>query len=122
MLFRMLSSFHIALSGLQAASTRLAVSAGNVANITARRPLDADGNPTLETQDAGGYFDFGSRTTMDPTALVQMVQNESQTYRLQGAHRLQFRMDLSDTAMRFTEVEKLLDRLAAGGVKNKALG
>jgi len=42
----MISSFNIALSGLQAASTRLAVSAGNVANVTARRPLDADGNAT----------------------------------------------------------------------------
>jgi transcription-repair coupling factor (superfamily II helicase) len=59
---------------------------------------------------------------MDPTTLVQMVQNESHIYRLRGAHRLQFRMDLSDTAIRFTEIEKLLDRLAAGGVQSTALG
>ena len=59
---------------------------------------------------------------MDPVTLVQMVQNESQIYRLQGAHRLQFRMDLSDSAVRFTEVEKLLDRLASSGVKTKAAG
>jgi transcription-repair coupling factor (superfamily II helicase) len=76
----------------------------------------------IDASDTGGYLDFGSQTSMDPMTLVQMVQNESQIYRLQGAHRLQFRMDLSDTATRFTEVEKLLDRLATGGVKSKAVG
>jgi transcription-repair coupling factor (superfamily II helicase) len=54
--------------------------------------------------------------------LVQMVQNESQVYRLQGAHRLQFRLDLSDTVVRFAAVEKLLDRLASGSVKTTAVG
>jgi transcription-repair coupling factor (superfamily II helicase) len=76
----------------------------------------------IDASDAGGYLDFGSRTAMDPTTLVQMVQNESRTYRLQGAHRLQFRMDLSDTANRFTQVEKLLDRLAASAVQTSAVG
>ena len=59
---------------------------------------------------------------MDPMTLVHMVENESHIYRLQGAHRLQFRMDLSDTATRFTQVEKILDRLAAGGVQSTAVG
>jgi transcription-repair coupling factor (superfamily II helicase) len=76
----------------------------------------------IDASDTGGYLDFGSETTMNPLTLVQMVQNESQTYRLRGAHRLQFRMDLSDPARRFTEVEKLLDRLATGSVKSEALG
>jgi transcription-repair coupling factor (superfamily II helicase) len=76
----------------------------------------------IDASDAGGYLDFGGRTAMDPVTLVQMVQNESQTYRLQGAHRLQFRMDLSDTANRFTAVEKLLDRLAATAVQSTAVG
>jgi hypothetical protein len=31
-------------------------------------------------------------------------------------------MDLSDTATRFAQVEKLLDRLASGGVEKKAAG
>lgn len=76
----------------------------------------------IDASDAGGYLDFGSKTSMNPMTLVQMVQNESQVYRLQGAHRLQFRMDLSDTAMRFTQVENLLDRLATDAVKNTAVG
>jgi transcription-repair coupling factor (superfamily II helicase) len=76
----------------------------------------------IDASDAGGYLDFGSQTALDPGTLVQMVQNESQIYRLQGAHRLQFRMDLSDTAIRFTQVEKILDRLATGSVKTEAVG
>lgn len=76
----------------------------------------------IDASDAGGYLDFGSQTSMNPMTLVQMVQNESQVYRLQGAHRLQFRMDLSDTAMRFTQVENLLGRLATDAVKNTAVG
>ena len=76
----------------------------------------------IDASDAGGYLDFGSQTSMDPVTLVQMVQNESQVYRLQGAHRLQFRMDLSDPEKRFALVEKLLDRLATGSVKTEAVG
>ncbi len=76
----------------------------------------------IDASDAGGYLDFGSQTSMDPVTLVQMVQNESQVYRLQGAHRLQFRMDLSDPEKRFALVEKLLDRLATGNVKTEAVG
>ena len=76
----------------------------------------------IDASDAGGYLDFGNQTSMDPVTLVQMVQNESQVYRLQGAHRLQFRMDLSDAEQRFALVEKLLDRLATGSVKTEAVG
>jgi len=76
----------------------------------------------IDASDNGGYLDFGSQTSMNPLTLVQMVQNESQIYRLRGAHRLQFRMDLSDTAARFTEVERLLDRLSIGSVQSKAAG
>ena len=45
------------------------------------------------------------------------VQNEGDIYRLSGAHRLQFRQDLSDFATRFKEVEKLLDTLGARSVE-----
>ena len=77
MLFRMLSSFHIALSGLQAASTRLAVSAGNVANMTARRPLEADGNApglyrpqrTIQTSTVGGGTQ-ASTAAIEPAQLA----------------------------------------------------
>jgi transcription-repair coupling factor (superfamily II helicase) len=97
--------------------------AKNLVRIAAIKRAAAElGIEKIDASDAGGYLDFGSRTAMDPATLVQLVENESQTYRLQGAHRLQFRMDLSDSATRFEQVGKLLDRLAAGTVKTSAVG
>jgi len=49
------------------------------------------------------------------------MQNEGQIYRMQGAHRLQFRLDLTDPALRFTKVEQLLDKLTPKDVENKAM-
>ncbi len=101
----------------------LPVAARNLMRIAAlKRDAAALGIEKLDAADNGGFLDFGSQTSLDPVTLVQMVQNESQVYRLAGAHRLQFRMDLSDTATRFTEVENLLDRLATGAVEKKAVG
>jgi transcription-repair coupling factor (superfamily II helicase) len=97
--------------------------AKNLMRIAAiKRDAAALGIEKIDASDAGGYLVFASQTTMDPITLVQMVQNESRIFRLQGAHRLQFRMELSDTAIRFTEVERILDRLAAGGVQTTAVG
>jgi len=97
--------------------------AKNLLRIAAiKRDAAVLGIEKIDASDAGGYLDFGSQTSLDPLTLVQMVQNESQTYRLQGAHRLQFRMDLGNTDMRFAQVERLLDRLPAGGVQTKAVG
>jgi len=66
----------------------------------------------VDAADAGGYLQFGEKTSADPVVLVNLVQNEGRIYRLSGAHRLQFRLDLSDVEQRFTHVENLLDRLA----------
>jgi transcription-repair coupling factor (superfamily II helicase) len=65
----------------------------------------------IDAADAGGYLVFGDESNIDPVALVQLVQNSSRTYRLQGSHRLQFRVDLTDIAKRFALIETLLDTL-----------
>ncbi len=101
----------------------LPVATKNLMRIAAlKRDAEALGIQKIDAADAGGYLDFGSETSLDPVTLVQMVQNESQIYRLHGAHRLQFRLDLGDTAVRFDKVERLLDRLATGAVEKKAVG
>jgi transcription-repair coupling factor (superfamily II helicase) len=87
-----------------------------------KRDATALGIEKIDASDAGGYLDFGSQTTTNPETLLQMVQNEPQTYRLRSAHRLQFRMDLVEAANRFTQVEKILDRLAVSAVISKAAG
>jgi transcription-repair coupling factor (superfamily II helicase) len=66
----------------------------------------------IDAADAGGYLVFGSESHIDPVALVQLVQNNSHKYRLQGSHRLQIRDDLSDLETRFSSIENLLQNLA----------
>jgi transcription-repair coupling factor (superfamily II helicase) len=73
----------------------------------------------IDASDKGGYLVFGEPTSTDPLALVKLVQNEGQVYRLSGAHRLQFRIDLSDPEIRFRFIGKLLDNLAPDGVESK---
>jgi transcription-repair coupling factor (superfamily II helicase) len=65
----------------------------------------------IDLADAGGYFVFGPDSHVDPLALIQLVQSESQNYRLQGSHRLQIREELDDIDKRFATIENLLDRL-----------
>ena len=66
----------------------------------------------IDAADNGGYVVFAQQSHIDPVALVQLVQNDSRTYRLQGTHRLQFRLDLSDLETRFRTIEKLHEQLA----------
>jgi transcription-repair coupling factor (superfamily II helicase) len=72
----------------------------------------------IDASDQGGYLLFGENTASDPVALVNLVQNQGEVYRLRGAHRLQFRLDLSDTGKRFGHIENLLDTLAPAPVQS----
>ncbi len=65
----------------------------------------------IDAAAGGGYLTFGDDSRIDPVALVQLVQNDGQTYALKGSHRLRFRMDLSDADGRFGAVENLLNAL-----------
>ena len=66
----------------------------------------------IDAAAGGGYLVFGPQSHIDPVALVQLVQNDSRTYKLQGSHRLRFRQDLTIIDRRFDVIEKLLDKLA----------
>jgi len=66
----------------------------------------------IDAADAGGYLMFGDDSRIDPVALVQLVQNDSRSYRLQGSHRLSFRLDLTDVEARFRAIEDLMGMLA----------
>ena len=68
----------------------------------------------IDASNKGGYLNFGEETRTDPAALISLVQNQSDIYRLRDAHRLQFGfgLDLSDVENRFLFMEELLDKLA----------
>ena len=77
-----------------------------------KKSAAALGIEKIDASDAGGYLIFGPDSHIDPVALVQLVQNDSRKYRLQGSHRLQIRDDLSDLESRFATIENLLKTLA----------
>ena len=86
--------------------------AKNLMRIAAiKRTAFALGIEKIDAADGGGYLVFAAESRIDPVALVQLVQNDSQTYRLQGSHRLRFTQDLPTLEQRFRAIEKLLDRL-----------
>jgi transcription-repair coupling factor (superfamily II helicase) len=66
----------------------------------------------IDAADRGGYLVFASESHIDPVALVQLVQNDSRRYRLQGSHRLQITAELDDIEKRFRAIEDLLQHLA----------
>ena len=87
--------------------------ARNLLRIAAiKQRATALGIEKIDAADAGGFLVFGAESHIDPVALVQLVQNNSQVYRLQGSHRLKFKQDLSDLDKRFTAIDKLLDTLS----------
>jgi transcription-repair coupling factor (superfamily II helicase) len=88
-------------------------SAKNLLRIAAiKKSAVALGIEKIDAADNGGYLLFAEVSHIDPVALVQLVQNDSRRYRLQGSHRLQIRDDLSDIETRFSTIESLLRDLA----------
>jgi transcription-repair coupling factor (superfamily II helicase) len=73
----------------------------------------------IDASDSGGFVQFGGRSLVDPVSLVQLVQEESQTYQMQSALRLQFRQELATAAARFEFVEELLTLLVAKPAADK---
>ncbi len=66
----------------------------------------------IDAADRGGYLVFAAESHIDTVALVQLVQNDSRRYRLQGSHRLQVTDEWVDIEKRFRAIENLLQHLA----------
>ena len=60
----------------------------------------------------GGTLEFQSETNVDPLKLVQLVQSQSQKYKLVGGDKLKFSDDLEDIETRFKAIESLLELLS----------
>jgi transcription-repair coupling factor (superfamily II helicase) len=81
-------------------------------NAAIRQRAHALGIEKIDVADAGGYVVFGDGSAIDPLALIQLVQNDSRTFRLKGSHRLRFSTALADPEKRYNFVESLLGKLA----------
>ncbi len=83
-----------------------------VRNAGVRQQARELGIEKIDAADSGGYLVFGAKSTIDPLALIKLVQNDSRTYRLKGSHRLNFSAKLVEPEARYEFVEKLLGMLA----------
>ena len=86
--------------------------AGNLMRIAAiKLKAAALGIEKIDAAAGGGYVRFNEKPQVDPLTVIKLIHNEGRTYRMKGAHRLQFQLDLSDCDSRFRQVERLLDVL-----------
>jgi transcription-repair coupling factor (superfamily II helicase) len=75
----------------------------------------------IDASASGGFMQFAGRTAVDPTVLVRLVQSSGGSYRMQGADRLQFRLEMPNDEDRFRTIEGLLGKFAAGAGADRAL-
>lgn len=65
----------------------------------------------IEASALGGKIEFSSETKVEPLAIVKLVQNQPQRYKLVGANKLQFTIDTESADDRIKVVNTLLDTL-----------
>lgn len=62
----------------------------------------------IESNECGGFIEFGANHHIDPSHLIGLLQHQPQIYRLEGPTKLKFMQDLSDRTQRLKFVEELL--------------
>ncbi len=72
---------------------------------------DSLGIQKIDAGDRGGHIDFNDKTHVNPLALVQLVQTQSDQYRLAKGNRLRFDIELENIEERFSFVSDLLQHL-----------
>jgi transcription-repair coupling factor (superfamily II helicase) len=65
----------------------------------------------LDAGPAGGFVEFGPKTTVSPAWLVKLLRDELGTYRLDRQQKLRFKAELEDNAARFSFVDALLTEM-----------
>ncbi|MFC1688766.1 TRCF domain-containing protein, partial [Pseudomonadota bacterium] len=59
----------------------------------------------------GGRLEFSDQAQADPAALIRLIQERNQDYKMQGPQKLRILMQEPDPAQRFREVKVLLEHL-----------
>ena len=78
---------------------------------SAKLRAQALGIKRIELGSKGGRVDFVARPSIDPTSIIDLIQND-QAYRLDGESRLRVKKILADADSRFSELDDLLDVLS----------
>jgi transcription-repair coupling factor (superfamily II helicase) len=67
----------------------------------------------IQAENKGGTLRFSERAVIDPSVLVAMVEDQAETYSLEGPFKLRFRWNLALDEERIGAAEALLVRLGA---------
>jgi transcription-repair coupling factor (superfamily II helicase) len=66
----------------------------------------------IEANSKGGKIEFGQKPNVDPMKIIQLIQNQSKKYRLDGPTKLRFTLDTHENKDRLNLVEKVLAQLS----------
>ena len=77
-----------------------------------RRQALALGISRIEAHAKGGWLEFTQHTTVNPSVIIQLIQQSHQTYQFAGPHKLKFSADLQEKSIRLQFVDTLLQRLS----------
>jgi len=66
----------------------------------------------VEASAKGGRIEFSRDPHIKTEALIRLIQQQSQWYKLEGSQRLRFTMDLADREQRINKVDELLKELS----------
>ena len=67
----------------------------------------------IRAQNTGGVLEFGEHSAVDPVLLVNLVEDEPESFRLDGPFKLRFKWSLDSDEQRPASVNELLTRLGA---------
>ncbi|HEX4869884.1 MAG TPA: transcription-repair coupling factor [Moraxellaceae bacterium] len=65
----------------------------------------------IDASAGGGRIEFGSETKVDPMRLVKLIQTQPRKFKLEGADKLRFIMEMQDPAVRLQRLRDLLQAL-----------
>jgi transcription-repair coupling factor (superfamily II helicase) len=64
---------------------------------------------------ASGRLVFGPQPNVDPTRIIQLIQQQPKHYSLDGADKIRIQFPMDDGAQRLSRVSDLLDSLSPPG-------
>lgn len=76
-----------------------------------RQKAESLGILKIEANAKGGKIYFSDKPTIDPMKIIQLIQKQSKTFKLDGPNKLQFTLDEHTTQARLGLVEKIIDLL-----------
>lgn len=65
----------------------------------------------IDANEKGGKFDFTHEPNIKPETIIQLIQDKSQQFRLEGPTRLRFTLDTHEAKARIELIAHLLDKL-----------